>query len=314
MFEEMDHKLLGREFNIEVQVGDEWKGVHVQNQSRDNGAKLIRHSGLGNRVKFIKSTEVPDGYHLMVDVSGEWTGVHIQNQSADDNAEMIRHSGNGNVFRILKNAKGTYNILVQASDNYVEWKGLHIASQRSDNGAQLIRHRGNGNEFRLQEIVSESSVSSGENDVARELLEGEYRVEVAVGGEWKGVHIQNQSRSDGAQLVRRYGAGNRVKFVKSTVVPGGCHMLIEVGGIWKGVSVQNQSLDDHASMIRRSGNGNIFKIVKNADGTYQLLVQVDFDYVDWRGVHVTSQHEEDGVPLVRHRGEGNLFRFNKVNA
>lgn len=311
MFEAMDHILLDREFHLEVQVGDQWKGVHVQNQSSGDGAELVRHSGPGNRIKFTKSTEVHDGYHILVDVGGTWKGVHVQNQSADDNARLVRHSGDGNIFRIVKNAQGTYNILVQAHSNYTEWKGIHISSQRGDDGTPLIRHRHDGNAFRFQEIVAETA-SGDENALDRELLHSEFRLGVEVADEWKGVHVQNQSRNDGAQLVRHSGPGNRVKFVKSTIVPDGYHMLIEVGGEWKGVHVQNQSTYDHAAMIRHSGNGNIFRIVKRADGTYNLLVQVDFDYTEWKGLHVTSQHTEDTTPLIRDRGEGNAFRLEKV--
>lgn len=97
MFEAMDAQLIDREFHLEVQVGDQWKGVHVQNQSQGDGAELVRHSRQGNRVKFTKSTEVPDGYHILVEVAGSWKGVHVQNQSADDNARLVRHAGDGNV-------------------------------------------------------------------------------------------------------------------------------------------------------------------------------------------------------------------------
>ncbi len=92
------------------------------------------------------------------------------------------------------------------------------------------------------------------------------------------------------------------------------HLEVQVGDQWKGVHVHNQSTYDHAAMIRHSGNGNIFKIVKRADGTYNLLVQVDFDYTEWKGIHVTSQHTEDTTPLIRDRGEGNAFRLEKVSS
>jgi catechol 2,3-dioxygenase-like lactoylglutathione lyase family enzyme len=313
MFEAMDVQLLGREFYLKVQVGDQWKGVHVHNQSQGDGAELIRHSGNGNRVKFIKSTQVPDGYHILVEVGGAWKGVHVHNQSADDNARLIRHSGDGNVFRFVKNAQGTYNLLVQAHLNYTEWKGVHVNCGSHNDGTPLIRYRDTGHAFQFQEIASpDAAVQTEANELDRKLLTGEFHLSVQVGDEWKGVHVQNQSRHDGAQLVRHHGPGNRVKFVKSTVVPDGYHLLMKVGNEWKGIHVHEQSPYDHTSMVRHEGNGNIFKVVPKADGKYNLMVQVDLDYVDWKGIHVTSQHAEDNVPLIRDQGEGNVFRIEKA--
>ncbi len=140
---------LNRYCRLEVEVAGVWKEVHIQNQSTANYAQLMRSSGKGNRVRFVKSPQVPDGYNILVEVQGGWKGIHVENQSADDSTNLIRHDGDGNVFKIVQNDSGSVNLLVQAYLNYNEWKGVHVYHQQGDDNTRLIRHRGNGNNFRI---------------------------------------------------------------------------------------------------------------------------------------------------------------------
>jgi len=135
------------------------------------------------------------------------------------------------------------------------------------------------------------------------------RLDVAVGGEWKGVQVQNQSQANGAALVRHGGPGNRVKFIKSPQVAGGFLIAVEVRNIWKTLNVKGQSADDYAAIIRASGDGNVFKIIGNGQGGYHLSVQAGSNYDDWKGVHVHSQGGDDNAALIRHAGPGNVFQL-----
>jgi len=135
--------------HLEVAVGGEWKGVHVHNQSANDGTGLVRHAGAGNRVKFTRHPDLADAHQLAVEVQGSWKGTHVHNQSSADYAGIIRHNGAGNAFKIVKTDRGTFYLLVNAGTNYTEWKGIHVNQQRTDDNTGLIRHHGNGNEFRL---------------------------------------------------------------------------------------------------------------------------------------------------------------------
>lgn len=152
--------------HLEVAVGGEWKGIHVHNQSANDGTGLVRHAGVGNRVKFTRHPDLPDAHQLLVEAQGAWKGTHVHQQSADDYAAIIRHNGGGNAFKIVQNDHGTFYLLVNAGTNYTEWKGIHVNQQRKDDNTGLIRHRGNGNEFRLlqtDEVANPGPIDAAKN-------------------------------------------------------------------------------------------------------------------------------------------------------
>jgi len=90
----------GDNYYINVQVGTEWKGIHVESQSNNDYARLIRHRGNGNLFRFHMVDD--DNYYINVQVGTEWKGIHVESQSNNDYARLIRHRGNGNLFQIEK--------------------------------------------------------------------------------------------------------------------------------------------------------------------------------------------------------------------
>lgn len=284
-------------FHLLIEVGGTWRGLHVENQSGGDNARLIRHTGVGNRCKLVPSGAVADGHNLLVEVGEEWKGTHVQNQSSADGARLIRHSGAGNTVRLVDRGNGTHNFLVQAGDDTTSWKGLHVDQQNNSNGASLIRHSGDGNALLL--------MTPDLNDHPDASVE--YHLLVLVDGIWKGVHVLNQSTSNGAGLIRHSGLGNAFRFTPTSAVFSGYHISVDVGGQSTGVHVHNQSSADGADLIRHVGDGNVFRLVHKDDGTYRLLVAVGHNLNDWKGVHVQSQSDSDGARLIRHSGDGNAF-------
>ena len=128
-----------------IDVGGEWKGLHVLNQNDANGAALVRGRGVGNRLRIAES---PEGDVLEIKV-GEtsWKPMHVQGQSSADNADLCRYDGQGNPVRFEGVMGGTGYLLVQSPVGATEWKGVHVRSQDSGEAVQLIRHGGNGNGF-----------------------------------------------------------------------------------------------------------------------------------------------------------------------
>ena len=130
---------------ILVKVGDSWKGIHVEKQSNDDYAGLIRHQGNGNLFRFYAVDS--ENSYVNVQVGTEWKGIHVEKQSNNDYARLIRHRGNGNLFRFSVVDGGNYYISVQVG---TEWKGIHVEKQSNNDHARLIRHQGNGNLFQIQ--------------------------------------------------------------------------------------------------------------------------------------------------------------------
>ncbi|MFO0051537.1 MAG: LamG-like jellyroll fold domain-containing protein, partial [Dolichospermum sp.] len=130
---------------ILVKVGDSWKGIHVEKQSNDDYAGLIRHQGNGNLFRFYAVDS--ENSYVNVQVGTEWKGIHVEKQSNNDYARLIRHRGNGNLFRFSVVDGGKYYISVQVG---TEWKGIHVEKQSNNDHARLIRHQGNGNLFQIQ--------------------------------------------------------------------------------------------------------------------------------------------------------------------
>ncbi len=130
---------------ILVKVGDSWKGIHVENQSNNDYARLIRHQGNGNLFRFYAVDS--ENSYVNVQVGTEWKGIHVEKQSNNDYARLIRHRGNGNLFRFSVVDGGNYYISVQVG---TEWKGIHVEKQSNNDHARLIRHQGNGNLFQIQ--------------------------------------------------------------------------------------------------------------------------------------------------------------------
>lgn len=86
-----------RPFHLLVDVGGTFRGVHILNQSGDDNAKLIRHSGLGNRIRL--GARGADA-QLEVEVGNSWKSVHVHNQSDGDDTNLVRHSGDGAPIRL----------------------------------------------------------------------------------------------------------------------------------------------------------------------------------------------------------------------
>ncbi|MCA2665541.1 MAG: hypothetical protein IM486_22235 [Microcystis sp. M114S2] len=137
---------------ILVKVGDSWKGIHVENQSNNDYARLIRHQGNGNLFRFYAVDS--ENSYVNVQVGTEWKGIHVENQSNNDYASLIRHQGNGNLFRFSVADGGNYYISVQVG---TEWKGIHVENQSNNDYARLIRHQGNGNLFQIQKTNQTSN-------------------------------------------------------------------------------------------------------------------------------------------------------------
>jgi len=137
---------------ILVKVGDSWKGIHVENQSNNDYARLIRHQGNGNLFRFYAVDS--ENSYVNVQVGTEWKGIHVENQSNNDYASLIRHQGNGNLFRFSVADGGNYYISVQVG---TEWKGIHVENQSNNDYVRLIRHRGNGNLFQIQKTNQTSN-------------------------------------------------------------------------------------------------------------------------------------------------------------
>ncbi|MCA2720029.1 LamG-like jellyroll fold domain-containing protein [Microcystis sp. M169S2] len=137
---------------ILVKVGDSWKGIHVENQSNNDHARLIRHQGNGNLFRFY-AVESENSY-VNVQVGTEWKGIHVENQSNNDYASLIRHQGNGNLFRFSVADGGNYYISVQVG---TVWKGIHVENQSNNDYVRLIRHQGNGNLFQIQKTNQTSN-------------------------------------------------------------------------------------------------------------------------------------------------------------
>ncbi|MFM6373480.1 MAG: LamG-like jellyroll fold domain-containing protein [Microcystis panniformis] len=137
---------------ILVKVGDSWKGIHVENQSNNDHARLIRHQGNGNLFRFYAVDS--ENSYVNVQVGTEWKGIHVENQSNNDYASLIRHQGNGNLFRFSVADGGNYYISVQVE---TEWKGIHVENQSNNDYVRLIRHQGNGNLFQIQKTNQTSN-------------------------------------------------------------------------------------------------------------------------------------------------------------
>ncbi|GBE74732.1 hypothetical protein myaer87_19590 [Microcystis aeruginosa NIES-87] len=137
---------------ILVKVGDSWKGIHVENQSNNDHARLIRHQGNGNLFRFYAVDS--ENSYVNVQVGTEWKGIHVENQSNNDYASLIRHQGNGNLFRFSVADGGNYYISVQVG---TVWKGIHVENQSNNDYVRLIRHQGNGNLFQIQKTNQTSN-------------------------------------------------------------------------------------------------------------------------------------------------------------
>lgn len=281
-----------RPFHLLVDVGGSFRGVHVLNQSGDDNAKIIRHSGLGNRIRL---GERGADTQLEVEVGNSWKSAHVRNQSDGDDAELLRHSGDGNPVRLNAQGDGTHNIEVAVQSNGLVWKGIHVYQQRDDNGTSLVRHRDAGNTV----IVLPDAPAADPT--------GDLHLLVEVGGVFKGLHVRDQSTANGANVIRHRGLGNVIRLTPAPEVEGAWRLSIGIDGVFAGLHVLNQSGGDNVTLIRHSGDGNLVRIVKNNDGTIHLLVRVNGDGTEWRGVHIQSQRGDDGTPLIRHQGNGNAF-------
>ena len=139
--EELDNPL-NYECYLSVEVGNSWKGVHVEKQSNDDYTQLIRHSGTGNLFRFRRDGD-QNLANLEVKVGSSWKGVHVEKQSNDDYTPLVRHSGTGNLFKLQKQSD-YYYLQVKVGSS---WKGVHVEKQSNNDYTPLVRHSGTGNLF-----------------------------------------------------------------------------------------------------------------------------------------------------------------------